>query len=218
MTSTVRVAAIDDHPIFLAGLRDALDGLDGIEVLATGHDTADAERIASERQTDVMLLDIAMPGGGIEVIGMLLALHPALKIIMLTASEDDATVAAAIGFGALGYVVKGCAVEELRDAIAAVHSGTPFITQSISSRLLVRALRPERTSNQGIASRYKLNHRESTVIDLVANGMSNKQISSMLNLAHSTVRNALSSAFAKLQVENRLQAVVKWYSNVQPDH
>lgn len=212
MTAAVRVAAIDDHPIFLAGLRDALERLEGIAFVAEGHTAEEAERIAGEQQVDVMLLDVAMPGSGIEAVRKVLATQPSIRVIMLSAAVDDDTVSKAIELGANGYLAKGCVVDELHEAIMSVHAGGAFITPSVSSLMLVRMLRPIVGSNTHIAIRYQLNHRETTVIDLVANGKSNKEISTVLNLAQSTVRNALSSAFAKMHVDNRLQAVVKCYN------
>ena len=107
MDSTIRIATIDGHPIFLAGLKQSLQRAKDIKVVAEGHCAADARKIAREDSPDIMLLDVGIEGGGIQAAGAILAENAAAKIVMLTADDDEHTVASAIQTGVRGYLLKG---------------------------------------------------------------------------------------------------------------
>jgi two-component system, NarL family, nitrate/nitrite response regulator NarL len=125
--AAIRVAAIDDHPFFLDGVRRALSRAIDLDLIAQGASAMDACRIATERQPDVMLLDIDIPGGGIEAARVIMTDCAPIKIIMLTASNHEEHVAAAIAAGAQGYLLKGTDAAELLNAIRQVHAGCFYV-------------------------------------------------------------------------------------------
>ncbi len=111
--NVIRVAVVDDHPMFREGVAHLLNGVDGIEVVAEGATAADAVRIAQERAPNVMLLDIRIAGGGIEAAHNVARARPDTQVIMLTASEDEEHVASALRAGVRGYILKGSNGSEL---------------------------------------------------------------------------------------------------------
>ena len=143
MPEAIRIAVIDDHPIFRGGLQRAFSLAPDVKLVAEGASAADASLIAKEQQPDVMLLDVTMPGGGIEAARAIVASGSSVKTIMLTGSDDDEYVAAALAAGAQGYLLKGANAAELLEAVRTVHSGRPYVTPALSSSLLVRAARTQ---------------------------------------------------------------------------
>lgn len=207
MTETINVAAIDDHPIFLDGLDKVLLRVKGIHLVAKGVSAADALSIAAKYRPDVMLLDITMPGGGIEAARAIRAAQPDVKIITLTASDDSDMVAKAIDSGAHGYLLKGASADELLEAIETVHGGRPYITPSVSARILMQRYNDDTSAP---SSGTTLTAREEEILELVAQGLSNQDIADKVGLALPTIKNALSRIFAKLQARSRTQAIAAW--------
>ena len=207
MSETIRIALIDDHPIFRGGLKRAISRARDVKLVAEGATAADACLIAKERQPNVMLLDITMPGGGIEAASAIVASGSSVKVIMVTGSDDDEHVAAALAAGAQGYVLKGAEIAELLEAVRIVHSGHPYITPALSSRLLVRAARKQLLAENATVKGFGLNHREEQILELAAEGLSNSDIAAKLGLAVPTVKNYMSLIFQKMQVRNRAEAI-----------
>jgi DNA-binding NarL/FixJ family response regulator len=210
MSEAIRIAVIDDHPIFLEGVDRVLSSVQEVELVATGTSAADACRIAAELKPDLMLMDISMPGGGIEAVRAIATSHPSVKVIMLTASSDNEHIAAAIEGGAHGYLVKGMLTTELLHAIKVVQAGEPYITPDVSARFIVQKFRQKSPVSEAVRPQVKLNNRDQEILDLVMEGMTNQQIAKHLNLAQTTVRNRLSHIFEKLQVHSRTQAMAVW--------
>ena len=208
MSDAIRVAAIDDHPIFLEGLDRVLRRLKEVTLVAKGASGADACRIASEFLPDIMLLDISMPGDGIEAAHAITKSQPSVKIIMLTASDDHERVAKAIEKGAHGYLLKGAVAAEIMQAIKLVHAGQPYITPAIAARFLMQKVRGQ--SQSPGEQNAKLNDRERQILELVTDGLSNQEIAEKLNLAQPTIKNYLSRIFDKLNVRSRTQAIAVW--------
>jgi two-component system nitrate/nitrite response regulator NarL len=206
MPDNIRIAIVDDHPFFIDGVERALRKVQEITLVAQGTSAADACRIAREHQPDIMFLDIAMPGGGIEAARMIADGETSIKIIMLTGSDDDEHVAAALAAGASGYLLKGANRTELIEAVRVVHQGKPYITPGLSSRLLVERTRSSQP-NAASAARAKLTVREHQMLDYAAQGLNNAEIAAKCNLALPTVKNCMSRIFQKLQVRNRAEAI-----------
>ncbi len=206
MSEPIRVAVIDDHPIFLDGLERVLRRMKEVNLVAKGASAADALSIAAEHRPEIMLLDLTMPGGGFEAARAIRGAQPAIKIIVLTASDDHDKVATAIECGAQGFLTKGVVAAELLDAIKAVHRGQPYVTPAVSARFLMQRLRGQAVPN----SSAKFNRRETEVLDLVAQGLSNQDIAERLSLALPTIKNYLTRIFAKLRVHSRTQAIAAW--------
>jgi two-component system, NarL family, nitrate/nitrite response regulator NarL len=206
MHNKIRIAIVDDHPFFIDGVERALRKVQEITLVAQGACADDACRIAKEHEPDIMLLDITMPGGGIEAARSITDGDNAIKIIMLTGSDDDEHVAAALAAGASGYLLKGANRTELVEAVRAVHHGRPFITPALSTRLLVQRTRGSQP-DVAAAARAKLNLREHQMLDYAAQGLNNSEIAARCNLALPTVKNCMSRIFQKLQVRNRTEAI-----------
>ena len=136
MAEPLQIAIVDDHPLFREGVAHTLRAYPDIEVVAEGESTADALRIASERIPDVMLLDVSMPGGGLDAVRGIAAAFPVIKLVMLTVSENEDDVTAALRAGARAYVLKGVAARELVRIIRAVAAGEVYVTPSLASSLL----------------------------------------------------------------------------------
>src|SRR5688572_8384145 len=130
MAEPLHVAIVDDHPLFREGVAFTLGAQPDIEVVAEGESAADALRIAAERMPDVMLLDVSMPGGGLDAVRQIAAAFPVVKVVMLTVSENEDDVTAALRAGARAYVLKGVAARELGRILRAVAAGEVYVTPS----------------------------------------------------------------------------------------
>lgn len=206
MMTGIRVAVIDDHPLFREGVSRSLSEIDGFEIVAEGGSRDEAIAIARTHNPDVMLLDISMPGGGLNAIPAILTVAPSQKIVMLTVSEANDDVAAALKEGAKGYILKGIGARALADVIRTVASGESYVAPTLSAKLLTGQLvNPAPTKSNLVA---ELTRREQEVLHLVASGMSNKQIARKLDLHEKTVKHHMTQIMAKLNVANRTEAAM----------
>lgn len=207
MAETIDIAIVDDHPLYRAGVRQALRKVAGVKVVSEGASAADACRIARDVAPDIILLDISMPGDGIEAVRSICAAATTVKIIMLTGSDDDERVSAALSAGASGYVLKGANTSELIEALRTVHAGSPYVTPSLSSRLVLSSARKPKAPATKSAVSSGLSVREQAILDCLVQGMTNSEIASELGLALPTVKNYLSRILEKLKVRNRAEAI-----------
>jgi DNA-binding NarL/FixJ family response regulator len=205
MSETLRVLVVDDHPVYREGLAALLASVPGISVAGTAADGREAVAAAARLELDVVVMDVQMPVlDGIEATRRITTADPSLGVVVLTMSEDDGTVFAAVRAGARGYLLKGADQEEVVRAISTVaHGGVVFgaaLAVRVAEFFLGRQAAPEVFP--------QLTAREREVLDLVAAGRSNAQIAETLYLSPKTVRNAVSNVFSKLQVADRAQAIV----------
>ncbi|WP_238993255.1 response regulator transcription factor [Nocardioides caldifontis] len=206
-TEGLRVVVVDDHPVFRAGLRYLLEELD-VTVVAEAQDGAAGVEAVLEHRPDVVLMDLQMPGvGGIDATRQLLARWPEAKVLVLTMVDDDQAIFAAIRAGALGYLLKGAGQEEVGRALVAVAAGEGVYGPTVARRL--RSFFGAGPTPSPALPFPSLSEREREVLDLIASGASNGAISQRLFLSEKTVRNYVSSIFAKLDVENRSEAIVR---------
>ncbi|TKB87865.1 MAG: response regulator transcription factor, partial [Mesorhizobium sp.] len=126
MTVAIKLAIVDDHPLFREGVVRTLDQIGGFEIVGEGSSRDDALRIIEDQRPDILLMDISVPGGGLGVIGPALERHPALKIVMLTVSEENQHVMTALQSGARGYVLKGVGSKTLAAILRTVASGERY--------------------------------------------------------------------------------------------
>jgi DNA-binding NarL/FixJ family response regulator len=204
MTTAISLAVIDDHPLFREGVVRSLVEIGGFSIVGEGSTRDDAVRIAAEARPDVLLMDISMPGGGLEAIPLILEHVPDQKIVMLTVSEASDDVTTALRSGAKGYVLKGVGSRALAEILRTVASGETYVAPTLSARLI---------SGQGAAPAKadlvrELTDRESEVLQLVATGLSNKQIGLKLDLHEKTVKHHMTQIFTKLGVANRTEAAM----------
>jgi DNA-binding NarL/FixJ family response regulator len=202
----VRVLIADDHPVFRDGLGVLLGSLPDIEVVGSAEDGESAMAAVLELEPDVVLMDLRMPGlNGIEATRRITELDLDVGVIILTMFDDDESVFAAMRAGAQGYVLKEADPDDIRRAILAVADGDAIFGRSVARRVM------QYFSRTGAAPRTfpELTEREVEVLDLVAQGLSNSEITQRLVVSPKTVRNHLTNIFAKLHVADRSEAIVR---------
>lgn len=201
----IRVVVADDHPVYREGLVSALSDR-GIVVVAEAADGTMAVDAACTLEPDLVLMDLSMPGmGGLEAIGRLRTERPAIRVLVLTMSEDDESLLAALRAGARGYLLKGARGDDIARAVATVFGGDMVVGASLSARL-VDALTERRAGAQARCF-PQLTDREREVLALVARGYDNHRIARQLVLSEKTVRNHVSLLLAKLPAATRAEAV-----------
>ena len=206
---SVRIVLADDHPVVRGGLRALLATIDGFEVVGEAADGEAAVREAQLLRPDVVLMDVRMPGlDGVEATRRIRDAAPDTAVLMLTMYDDDATVFTAMQAGARGYLLKGAEQEEIVGAIRAVVAGQAIFGPGIAAprpRLLLRARRSRRPREPF----PELTDREREILDLLAAGPRTAAIAATLFLSPKTVSNHLTSIFAKLEVADRAEAIVR---------
>jgi DNA-binding NarL/FixJ family response regulator len=203
---TIRVLIADDHPLVRQGLQAALAPMPDVEVVAEAATGQAAIREAVLHRPDVVVMDLQMPElNGIEATRELARSVPSAAVLVLTMFDDDDSVFAAMRAGARGYVLKGAEQQEIARAIAAVAAGEAIFGPAVATRLLTYFATPP-----VIPTPFpQLTAREREVLDLLAAGRTNHQIAEQLGLSVKTVANHLSAIFAKLQVADRTQAILR---------
>jgi DNA-binding NarL/FixJ family response regulator len=201
------VVVADDHPMFRAGLRTLVDESPPLELVGQADNGDEAVEVCLRECPDVVLMDIKMPGtSGVEATRRLMTAQPDLGVLMLTMLEDDTSVFAAMRAGARGYILKGAAPEDIVRAVVAVASGEMIFGAALARRMSHFFT----TGRSGEAHLFpQLTTRERDVLDRIAAGEPNTQIAASLGLSDKTVRNNVSSIFAKLLVADRAAAIVK---------
>jgi DNA-binding NarL/FixJ family response regulator len=204
----IRVLITDDHPVFRRGLAGVLDEEDDIEVVGEAVDGQAAVDLARRLRPDVVLMDLSMSGmGGVEATGKLLAEHEEVAVLVLTMSADDESVHAALRAGARGYLVKGSPGDRIVAAVRAIAAGDTVLSADVAGSILGRLTEDRGTGRSGAFP--GLTEREEQVLDLIARGWSNTEITRHLVVSEKTVRNHVSNVFAKLGVRDRAPAIVR---------
>jgi DNA-binding NarL/FixJ family response regulator len=204
----LRVLVADDHPIFRDGLRMLLTSIPEFEVVGEAASGAAVVELAASLQPDVIVMDLHMPElNGIEATRRVVEASPHVGVLVLTMYEDDDSVFAAMRAGAKGYLLKGDDQAEIVRAIQAVGSGEAIFGPAIAERI-IQYFSASRGAGPALAF-PELTDREREVLRLIAQGHSNQAIAQRLVLSPKTVRNHVSNIFAKLQVADRAQAIVR---------
>jgi DNA-binding NarL/FixJ family response regulator len=203
---TTRIVVADDHAVVREGLRALISTVTGYDLVGTAATPQEAVRAAVTLSPDVLIMDIAMPGGsGIDATREIARLAPAIAVLILTMYDDDATVFAAMRSGALGYVLKGADPDEIIRAIAAVAHKEAIFSPSVARRALTLLADPPTAGSPFPA----LTPREREVLQLVGAGLGNATIAQRLHVSPNTVANHISAIFRKLQVATRPEAVAR---------
>jgi DNA-binding NarL/FixJ family response regulator len=204
----INVLIADDHAFFREGLRALLRVVPDVEVVGEASSGAEVIEGALALQPDVILMDVQMPGiNGIDATRQILEMSPHIGILMLTMFEEDDSVFAAMRAGARGYVLKGADRGELGRAIKAAAGGEAIFSPAIAQRMMQYfAAIGSQPSRQPFP---QLSEREQEVLDLIAQGLNNADIAVRLVLSQKTVRNHVSNIFAKLQVADRAEAIIR---------
>ena len=186
-----RIVIVDDHPVVREGLVAALDGKNGLSVVATYASADEAFTTIDRARPDVVILDLDLPGtSGLDAIGRF-----ASPVLVLTAYATDEDVQRALDAGARGYLLQGSALADIENAIAAVARGESYLDSRVAAGVI------------GRDHRQRLSSRERDVLRLLAAGSSNKQIAARLGITERTAKFHVTSIFTKLGAENRAQAV-----------
>ena len=207
----IRIAIIDDHPVFRSGLAQSLRRAADVEIVTVGGTADEAVSAAKTGSIDVLLLDLTIPGDGKEAARRILRENPAARILILTGSSKEEDVAATLAIGAMGYVQKGASGREIIHAIRTVYRGQPYVTQELAARMLVQQSRatPKPTSAPGEPrSRPALGIREQQILDLASKGFNNREIAATLGLSVATIKHYIGLVVRKWGVRNRVEAVV----------
>jgi DNA-binding NarL/FixJ family response regulator len=203
----IRVVLVDDHPVVRSGLRALVESLGGFEVVGEAADGEAAVREAQLHKPDVVVMDVLMPGvDGVEATRRVLAAVPGTAVLVLSMAEDDDVVFSAMQAGARGYLLKGAAQDEIDRALRAVVAGEAIFGPGVATRVLGHFTTGRRAGAEPFP---ELTPRERDVLEHVAAGRRNAAIGEALGLAPKTVANHLSSIFAKLQVTDRAEAIVR---------
>jgi two-component system, NarL family, response regulator len=191
----IRILIVDDHPVVRAGLASMLGTQSELDLIGSSPSGEDALRLIEEREPDVILLDLRMPGmSGVETLQALRASSRNVRVIILTNYETDEDIYRAVQAGAQGYLLKDTSLRDMLEAIRTVHAGKRYIPRHIASRLAERMVRTDLTA------------RELEILKLLARGPTNKQIGHMLGISDKTVRNHLLKIMEKLEVADRTEA------------
>jgi len=208
MPVNIRVVIIDDHPMFRDGVVRTLNSETNIEVVGEGGNREEAINLAQNLMPDIILLDISMPGGGIEAADVIARTCPVVKIAMLTASEREDDVMKSLRAGACGYILKGIGGQELVEIVSGLHCGHSYVSPDLAARMLSELKKPslDDTADQGLFS--DLTHREEQILESISRGLSNKEIGCELGLTEKTVKHYVTNVLQKLQVRNRVEAAL----------
>ena len=193
--AAIRVLIVDDHPVVRAGLASLLRRQSGLKLAGAAHSAEEALEILKRTAVDVMLLDLRMPSvNGIDLLNMLKALVQQPKAIILSSYEYEEEIYQAVKAGARGYLSKNAPREEIIAAIEVVVAGATFFPERMLKWIEERD------------ARSSLSAREIEILEMVARGLTNKEIAGVLQISHYTVRNHMNHISAKLQVADRTEA------------
>ncbi len=208
----IKVLIVDDQELFRESLGIILQSSGDIDVTGSVCCVDDALQSIAENKPDVILMDIRMPGkDGVEGTRVIKNKYPEIKVIVLTTFDDDEYVYGALKYGASGYLLKGCSLSELTDAVQIAYGGGAMINPEIASKVISQFSAMANSSN-GIYVDERvakdLNENERKIIMAIARGLSNKEISGTLFLSEGTVRNYISSILMKLNLRDRTQLAI----------
>jgi two-component system NarL family response regulator len=193
----IRILIVDDHPLVRVGLRTVINAEPDMEVVAEAGDGPTAIATFAAQKPDITLMDLRLPGmNGPEIISAIRVNAPTANIIVLTTYDADEDVYRAVQAGARGYLLKGTFAEGMLDAIRHVHAGRRLMAPEVAARLADRVSSPSLTA------------REVNVLELVAKGMSNREIGAALFLSEDTIKTHLRRIYAKLGVGDRTEAAL----------
>jgi DNA-binding NarL/FixJ family response regulator len=203
MPEQIRVLLADDHPLVRAGLRAVLNGQPDLALVGEAADGYEAQRLSTELQPNVLLLDLHMPGPrATQIVTQLHQICPRLKVIALTAYNDDAYIRGLVSAGAAGYVLKDEAPEVIVQSIRLVARGGEWYSPSVAARLAAW-LRGEEVHIDHLTT------REVAVLHLLVDGKTNREIGAELSISEKTVEKHLAEIFGKLGVGSRVEAAVR---------
>jgi DNA-binding NarL/FixJ family response regulator len=210
---TIRVVLCDDQQLVRAGLRLVVESAGDLEVVGEAADGKEVLRVVAEAAPDVVLMDIRMPAmDGIQATRRLTAMKPSPHIVILTTYDLDEYVFDALEAGAAGFLLKHAPPEELLYGIRSAVTGDGLLSPAVTRRLVAEfsARRPRPSDDKRLS---RLTAREREILELVARGMNNAEIAVHLYVGESTVKTHVAHAFTKLELRDRVQAVIYAYEH-----
>jgi DNA-binding NarL/FixJ family response regulator len=206
VTGEIRILVADDHPLFRQGVVHTLREDPDFVVVSEAASAAAASEAARETLPDVILLDMQFPDGtGLDVLDSLQEDCPYSHVIILTVVDDEDTLIEALKRGARGYILKGTSGTDLKAIVRAVAAGETYVTPQMAGRLIKELTSGRDDNASGVMG---LTHRERSILDLVATGMTNKEIADSLFLSEKTIKHYMTNILQKLQVRNRVEAAM----------
>ena len=213
MSKPIRIVIADDHDLVRQGIRGFLETHADLSIVGEAGDAASAVALCAEHTPDVALVDLVMPGGGIEATRAIRAASPKTEVILLTSFEDVQQIVAAVQAGALSCLLKDVDADALADALRKAAQGEAVLHPRIAARLM-DAMR--RGIEPGSGALESLSQRERETLALVAEGLSNQLIAERLGIGEKTVKTHVSNVLGKLNVSDRTQAAVfAWRSGMK---
>jgi NarL family two-component system response regulator LiaR len=204
----IRIVVADDHVLVRQGIRAFLETCEDLSIVGEA-DSADSAAAACARLTpDVALVDLVMPGGGVEATRALRAASKATQVMILTSFEDDQKIIDAIQAGALSYLLKDADADTLADAVRRTARGESVLHPRIAARLLSSVRQSDVKEDPAAAALERLSQREAEVLGLMADGLSNLQIAQRMGIGEKTVKTHVSNVLGKLGLTDRTQAAV----------
>jgi DNA-binding NarL/FixJ family response regulator len=198
----IRVIIVDDHPFIIEGIKISLMGVDDIEIVGEAADSGELFSILSEPYPDVLLLDITLPGiSGIEVARMITEKQNGIKVMMISANTDEESIVASLAAGARGYLTKNTGTDELVKGIRAVYDGEDFLGETISKEILIQYLRKAKSGEMASKGNHSgLTDREKSIVGLIAEGLTYKEIGDRLCISARTVETHRNNIMQKLEL------------------
>lgn len=213
MKKKIRIVIADDHDLVRQGIRSFLETHAELDIVGEASDASQAVSLCAQHKPDVALIDLVMPGGGIEATRAIRAASPSTEVVLLTSFEDVQQIVAAIQAGALSCLLKDVDADALADALRKAAAGEAVLHPRIAARLM-DALR--RGAEPGSDILESLSQRERETLALVAEGLSNQMIAERLGIGEKTVKTHVSNVLGKLNVSDRTQAAVyAWKSGMK---
>lgn len=207
MSNMIDIVIVDDHPLFREGVAHTLSAEADLHVVGQGETAEDAIQLVGKLAPDLVLLDITMPGSGLHAARAIAATYPSTRVVMVTASEEEDDLLAALKAGARAYVLKGVPARELIGILRAVAGGEVRLPPWLASNILLEMTRTG-TSTTVTNPLEELTEREREVLEGVAAGLSNKEIALRVHLSEKTVKHYMTNILQKLQVRNRVEAAL----------
>ncbi|MBM6594263.1 LuxR C-terminal-related transcriptional regulator [Microvirga pudoricolor] len=207
MTNKMRVAVIDDHPLYRSGVVYTLESQPDIEVIAQGTSASDALHVASALSPDVLILDVNVPGGGPSCLTQLTTHCPMVKVLILGKTGEGAEVCDALRNGASGYILKGTSPDELVQAVRGLGRGEGYVSPALAAKLLAQS-GPSQPSSEMQDRLIHLSGREAQILSILGSGLSNREIGDKLDLSEKTIKHYVTGILQKLKVRNRVEAAI----------
>jgi two-component system, NarL family, nitrate/nitrite response regulator NarL len=208
MDDKIHIVIADDHTLFREGLAGIIAAEPDFEVVGQAGNMQEAVQLARDLLPDIALLDIDMPGGGLEAARVIAEQFPVTRIAMLTASEEDDHLIGALKIGARAYILKGVAARELIRILRAVWAGESYVPPILAASLLLEMRETHSREKQLVSPLDELTLRERDILENLAVGLSNKEIGEKLFLSEKTVKHYMTNILQKLQVRNRVEAAL----------